>query len=60
MNSSSDVLHEQQLRASSIPQDRLYRALLHATQYVIPKVAQVSWRLLVHCWREEGGGQDDL
>lgn len=57
MNSVSDVLHGPQLRVASIPQDRPYRALCYTTEYVIPEVAQVSWRLREHGWREEGEGK---
>lgn len=60
MGSFSDELHEHQLRAASILQDRLSCALLPTTLCVIPKAAQVSWRLQAHCWREKGGRQDDL
>lgn len=55
MNSFSALLQRQQLRADAVPQDGLYRALLHAAPRTRPKVAQVSWSLQVHCWREEGG-----
>lgn len=57
MNSVSDVLHGQELRVTSIPQDRLYHALHYTPQYAIPQVAQVSRRLPEHGWREEGEGK---